>query len=91
MTARTNGAQSLRAGVQSWLMRLRDFLTSGHRRQRPTLRLEELPPHLLRDIGLADGTRFAFRRCGRLDALRVARRPTLTRRPARRLSRVIPP
>jgi uncharacterized protein YjiS (DUF1127 family) len=49
-------------------MRLRDFLNAGHRRQRPTLRLEELSPHLLRDIGLAEGTRFALRRSGRRGA-----------------------
>jgi uncharacterized protein YjiS (DUF1127 family) len=49
-------------------MRLRDFLNAGHRRRRPTLRLEELSPHLLRDIGLADGPRLALGRRGRRGA-----------------------
>jgi uncharacterized protein YjiS (DUF1127 family) len=49
-------------------MRLRDFLNARHHRRPPTLRLEELSPHLLRDIGLADGARLALGRSGRRDA-----------------------
>ena len=68
MTTRTEGARTLCAGAQSWLMRLRDILNARDRRRRPTLRLEELSPHLLRDIGLMDGAWVALRRSGRLDA-----------------------
>jgi uncharacterized protein YjiS (DUF1127 family) len=67
MTARTEGARILRAGAQSWLMRLRDLLDARRRRRAPTVRLEELSPHLLRDIGLADGAPVAFGRSGRRD------------------------
>jgi uncharacterized protein YjiS (DUF1127 family) len=68
MTARTQGARTPRAKAQNWLMRLRDFLSARRHRRRPTLRLEELSPHLLRDIGLADGVRLALGRGGRRDA-----------------------
>ncbi len=68
MAARTEGAPTPRVSAQSWLMRLRDFLNARHHRRRPTLRLEELSPHLLRDIGLAEGARLALGRGGRRDA-----------------------
>ncbi|HEX6014347.1 MAG TPA: hypothetical protein VFY87_21640 [Geminicoccaceae bacterium] len=68
MTVRTEGVRTLRATVQGWLMLLRKFPNARDRRRRPTLGLEELSPHLLRDIGLTDGAWVALRRSGRLDA-----------------------